>query len=170
MARGTNAVAWNGLSYLQALYSDGIHGYFDAVGWHPYNYWNDASAAQMLAYNRCSGWSQMALTDVSVRSLMIVNGDAGKKVWVTEVGVPTCVPDARYGCVSPTQQAVLAAREARIWQSLSWAGGFYWYDIRDDGLSAQDAESNFGVVSWADLPEAGLPGSPASVESRPTVI
>ena len=150
---GHDAVDWNGLNYLQALYSDGIHGYFDAVGWHPYNYWNGASAAQMLAYNRCSGWSQMALTHVSVRSLMTANGDAGKKVWITEVGVPVCVSGARYGCVSPTQQAVLAAREVRIWEGLSWAGGFYWYDIRDDGLSAQDAESNFGVVSWADLPK-----------------
>jgi hypothetical protein len=148
---GHDAAAWNGLNYLQALYGDGIHGSFDAVGWHPYNVRNGASAAQMLAYNRCSAWSQMALTPVSVRSLMASHGDEGKKVWVTEVGAPTCVPGARYACVSPTQQAVLAAREARIWRGLSWAGGFYWYDIRDDGLSAQDGESHFGAVSWSDL-------------------
>ena len=150
---GHTRSAWNGLNYLQALYDDGIHGYFDAVGWHPYNYRNGASAAQMLAYNLCSAWSQMALTPVSVRSLMAAHGDESKQVWVTEVGAPTCVPGARYSCVSPVQQAVLAAREARIWQGLNWAGGFYWYDIRDDGLGDEDGEAHFGAESWSDLPK-----------------
>ena len=31
---GHDQTAWNELNYLQALYADGIHGYFDAVAWH----------------------------------------------------------------------------------------------------------------------------------------
>jgi len=150
---GHDNTAWNGLNYLQALYAAGVHGYFDAVAWHPYNYWRGATAADMLAYNRCSAWSQMASTPVSLRSLMDIYGDAGKRIWVTETGAPTCVPGAAYVCVSPAQQAGLAAREAQLWKSFPWAGGFYWYDIRDDRGPVTDVQSHFGVVSSGNSPK-----------------
>lgn len=150
---GHDNTAWNGLNYLQALYAAGIHGYFDAVAWHPYNYWRGATAAGMLAYNPCSAWSQMASTPVSVRSLMDSYGDAAKRIWVTETGAPTCVPDATYICVSPVQQADLAASEARLWKSFPWAGGFYWYDIRDDRGPITDVQSHFGAVSSNNSPK-----------------
>ena len=151
---GNNATNWNGVNYLQALYADGIHGHFDAVGWHPYNFWNGATATQMLAYNSCSAWSQMSATPVSVRSLMIAHGDAAKKVWITETGAPSCTANVIYTpCVSPVQQADLASAEARLWRNLSWAGGFYWYDIRDDSYDTQQAQSHFGAVSADDLPK-----------------
>jgi len=150
---GHDAAAWNGVNYLQALYADGIRGHFDALGWHPYNFWKDATAAQMLAYNACSAWSQMASTPVSVRSLMTAHGDAGKTIWITETGAPTCVAKAAYICVSPAQQGDLAASEARIWRTLSWAGGFYWYDIRDNSIGTQHAGAHFGAVTADDSPK-----------------
>ena len=150
---GHNQAAWNGLNYLQALYANGIHGYFDAMAWHVYNYWRDASATKMLAYNRCSAWSQMASTPVSVRSLMDSYGDAGKRLWITETGAPTCVPGATYTCISPTQQADLVTDESQQWKSFPWAGGFYWYDIRDDSGVLTDPESHFGAVSSTYSPK-----------------
>jgi hypothetical protein len=150
---GHDNTAWNGLNYLRALYGAGVHGYFDAVAWHPYTYWGGATAAEMLAYNPCSAWSQMASTPVSVRSLMDSHGDAGKRIWITETGAPTCVPAAAYPCVSPVQQADLAARETRLWKSFPWAGGFYWYDIRDDPGVVSSVESHFGAVSSNNFPK-----------------
>jgi len=150
---GHDASAWNGVDYLQALYADGLRGHFDAVGWHPYNYWNHATAVQMLAYHRCSAWTQLASTRVSVRSLMAAHADGRKRIWITETGAPTCVPGATYGCVTPAQQARLAASEARLWHRLSWAGGFYWYDIRDDHAASPAVEQHFGTVSWPDSPK-----------------
>lgn len=150
---GYDHVAWNELNYLQALYTNGIHGYFDAVAWHVYNFRRGASAAEMLAYNSCSAWSQMARTPVSARSLMDSHGDAGKRLWITETGAPTCVPGATYVCVSPAQQAGFLTDEAQEWKGYPWAGGFYWYDIRDDSGGVANPESHFGAVSLTNSPK-----------------
>jgi polysaccharide biosynthesis protein PslG len=150
---GHDAHGWNGLNYLQALYADGIKGHFDAVGWHPYSWYRGATAADMLAYDPCSAWSQMASTPVSVRSLMTAHGDAAKRIWATEAGAPTCIAHAAYGCVAVAQQADLAAAEAREWKTFSWGGGFYWYDIRDSNTTSQDIEAHFGTMTSDDSPK-----------------
>ena len=150
---GHDSTSWNEVNYLQALYAHGIHGHFDAVAWHPYSFWQGATASQMLSYNRCSAWTQMAGTRVSARSLMVAHGDARKRIWITEAGAPTCIRRADYACVSPAQQAYLATREARIWQHFSWAGGYYWYDIRDDNLGIAQGVSHFGAVLSDNRPK-----------------
>jgi len=152
---GHDAQDWNGLNYLQAMYHYGAGGHFDAVGWHPYNFWTGAGAGQMLTYNLCSAWSQLTGTPVSVRSLMAAHGDGGKRIWATETGAPTCVSGATYTCVTEKAQATLAADEVRQWRSWSWAGGYYWYDIRDDdgGTSTTDVEQHFGAVLGNDQPK-----------------
>jgi polysaccharide biosynthesis protein PslG len=150
---GHDASAWNGVNYLQTLYTDGIHGYFDAVGWHAYNFNTGETAAEMLAYAPCSAWSQMSATPVSARSLMTAHGDAAKKVWITESGAPTCTAGVTYNpCVTVAQQAALAAAEAK-WRPLSWAGGYYWYDIRDKTTDPQQAASHFGAVYANNSPK-----------------
>jgi WD40 repeat protein len=151
---GHDAAAWNAVNYLQALYADGIHGHFSAIAWHPYNYWKSATAAQMLAYNRCSAWSQLTSTPVSARSLMVAHGDKAKSIWITEAGAPTCVSGATYVCVSQAEQADLATAETKLWRTYSWAGGFYWYDIRDDNLGRQNVGSHFGAVASDDSPKS----------------
>ena len=150
---GHDAYGWNGLNYLQALYADGIKGHFNAVGWHTYSWYRGATAADMLAYDPCSAWSQMASTPVSVRSLMTARGDAAKRVWATETGAPTCIAHATYGCVAVAQQADLAAAEAREWKTLSWSGGFYWYDIRDSDSASQEVGAHFGAMTSGDSPK-----------------
>jgi polysaccharide biosynthesis protein PslG len=152
---GHDAAAWNPLNYLQALYAGGAGGSFDALGWHPYNFGPGDSAAQMLAYNLCSAWSQLNSTPVSARSLMTANGDGNKPIWATETGVPTCITGATYVCVTETAQATLAEREMRLWKGFTWAGGFYWYDIRDDfgGTSTTDIEAHFGAVLASNQPK-----------------
>jgi polysaccharide biosynthesis protein PslG len=145
---GTTSGAENGLNYLQAMYANGAAGSFDAVGWHPYNFWSGATAVQMLAYHPCSAWSQMADTPVSVRSLMTANGDSVKKIWSTEFGASSCIAGAAYRCVTETEQANLATNSMVLWKGFSWSGGYYWYDVRDDfgGTSTTNDEAHFGAV------------------------
>lgn len=146
--RGSNARSMNPLTFLQAMYAAGARGTFDALGWHPYNYAAGTTASKLLEFDRCSAWSQMGDTSPSARSIMTANGDGGKKIWITEVGAPTCVPSAAYPCLSETEQARLASQAMRLWESWSWAGNFYWYDIRDDsgGGSMTTPEQHFGAV------------------------
>ena len=152
---GHDAKAWNPVNYLQALYAEGAGGAFDALGWHPYNFWNRASAAQMLAFNLCSAWSQMAQTPASARSFMTANGDGQKPIWATETGAPTCITGATYVCVTQSAQATLARDEVRLWKGYAWAGGFYWYDIRDDfgGTSLTNIEAHFGAAMAGNRPK-----------------
>lgn len=153
-SKGHSGRVWNPVNYLKALYVDGLHNHFDAIGWHPYFYYPHATAQGMLRYNYCSAWSQMAATRVSARSLMIDRGDGDKPIWATEVGAPTCIVHATFrNCVFAEQQAKLAASEASIWKHLPWAGGYYWYDIRDDNLGYQNRESHFGTVRLNDTPK-----------------
>jgi hypothetical protein len=145
---GSNATSMNPLTFLQSMYAAGARGSFDALGWHPYTYSSGTTASKLLEFAPCSGWSEMGDTSPSVRSIMTANGDGGKKIWITEVGAPTCVTFAAYPCLSETEQARLASQVMRLWKSWSWAGNFYWYDIRDDGGggSLTTPEQHFGAV------------------------
>ncbi len=147
-----NAAEWNAVNYLAAVYAYGGRGYFDAVGWHAYNFFSGASAPEMLAYNRCSAWSQLATTPASARSVMVAHGDAAKQIWITESGAPTCVRASTYVCVPESSQATLASLEMRRWHSYRWAGGYYWYDIRDDA-GAGGNEAHFGAVEVDNHPK-----------------
>ena len=153
--RGSNATSMNPLTFLQSMYAAGAGGSFDALGWHPYNYAAGTTASKLLAFGRCSAWSQMGETSPSARSIMTANGDGAKQIWITEVGAPTCVALAAYPCLSETEQARLASQAMRLWKSWSWAGNFYWYDIRDDGGggSRTTPEQHFGAVRADGMPK-----------------
>ncbi len=144
------------LNYLESVYKAGGGGSFDAVGWHPYNFSDKDTAAYILAYDRCSAWSQMNDTHIqnpatpSVVSLMQQYGDGSKKIWITETGVSTCAPTgtSNYPCVTEAEQAKLATQQVAAWKTYPWAGNFYWYSLRDDfgGNDTADDQAHFGTV------------------------
>jgi hypothetical protein len=145
---GSDATSMNPLTFLEKMYAAGARRSFDALGWHPYNYAAGTTASKLLEFAPCSGWSEMGETSPSARSIMTANGDGAKKIWITEVGAPTCVSGAAYPCLSESEQATLASLTMRAWKSWSWAAGFYWYDVRDDsgGGSLTTPEQHFGAV------------------------
>lgn len=145
---GMNSVEYTGLNYFEAIYKNGIHGYFDAVAWHPYIY-GRPTAVEMMQKSDCgSGWTQMADSNPSVRSFMTQYGDSAKKIWVTETGAPTCITGATYPCLSETEQDNLAALQTSQFKTYSWGGLFFWYDLNDDsgGTSTSDWQQHFGAV------------------------
>jgi hypothetical protein len=139
-------------TFLQQMYLNGARGYFDAVGDHPYSY----PAPPDVLYD-WSGWSQMADTPVSLRSIMQANGDGNKAIWITEFGAPTsgfgvaasltdfrANLDAKY--VDEQYQSAIAQQAIATYKTDTWAGPMFWYSYKDLGTSQDTNENFFGIV------------------------
>jgi len=120
------------LDYITDLYAAGGGPYFDALGAHPYSY-----PALPSATTYANGWTQMlALHDIAAS-----HGDAGKKIWMTEVGAATGGPHP----VSENRQAQIIAEAMRLRDSYPWAGPLFWYDFKDLG-TRYVTEDHYGLV------------------------
>jgi hypothetical protein len=131
----------NGVTFLEGMYAAGAQGFFDAFSNHPYAYGPGLTASYILTNHPWSAWSQMTDTSVSMHSLMAAHGDGNKKIWATEIGAPT-----NSAGISPTEQANLATQSIAAWRTYSWAGNYYWYDVKDDCTDTSNAECNFGAL------------------------
>lgn len=134
---GTNI---NAVTFLQDMYADGAHGYFDGLSYHPYSY-----PALPNTYASWSGWSQMNQTSSSIRSVMAANGDSGKKIYITEVGAPTGGPAG----VSQAAQATELTQAIAAAKTTSWIGGIYLYSWQDEGTDTTNSENWFGLLTYA---------------------
>jgi hypothetical protein len=132
------------ISFLKAMYAHGAKGSFDALGFHPYSY-----PALPETFKAWSGWSQMAQTNPSLRSLMTSNGDAGKPIWITEFGAPSSGP----GGVGDTAQATAFNQAIAQADKTTWIGAFYIYSWQDRGTDPRNVEDWFGLVTAAGTPK-----------------
>ena len=140
------------ITYLTSVYADGGKPYFDAVGMHPYSFPVPASV-----FETWNAWSQMGLTTVSLRSIMIANGDSAKKIWATEYGVPTNGPGAvgtptNYNFANNPDhtteagQAYYATNAVSTAAGYSWMGPMFWYTYQDLGTDTSDAGNFYGLI------------------------
>jgi len=129
-----------GTTFLSSVYAHGGKGTFDAVGYHAYCY-----PALPDSFQSWSGWSQMAGTSPSLRSVMAANGDSGKQIWITEAGAPTAGPRG----VGEQAQAQTISQAVAGAASASWVGGLFLYTWRDAGTDAGDSEDWFGLMTKA---------------------
>ena len=146
----TDGTDYSPPDFLAAIYADGGHGYFDAVGIHPYcipAYPGDAQS--------WSPWYQMYGTPTNLRSLMVANGDGGKLIWGTEFGAPTNGP-AGSTFVSQATQAAMITRAYQLWSTYSWAGPLFVYDGRDMGTSTSTSQNFFGLSNYDFSPKPSL--------------
>jgi hypothetical protein len=137
---GTNVAP---VTWLAGLYERSAGGSFDAVSHHPYCYpWLAPGE-----YAEWCAWSQMADTPVSLRSVMVDNGDGHKKIWMTEYGAPTGGPRA----IDEETQAEWVTKAFAEVEQASWAGPLFWYNHRD---GAVDPEDYFGLrrLDWSAKP------------------
>ena len=141
---GTNMAP---IDYLKCIYAEGGKGYFDAVAHHPYTYPYSPSTPGGNA------WAQMSLTSTSLRSLMVLNGDGDKKIWMTEFGAPTGGPDSRW-YVSEAMQASIIKEALQLHATYPWAGPIFIYSLRDSGTTSETNENFFGIMrrDWTRKP------------------
>ena len=135
----SDAQHMNPLNFLEAMYSNGAAGSFDALGWHPYNY------PSGLAFASWSAWSQMSETTPNARSIMIARGDSAKQLWATEFGAPT---GSTTRDLTEAAQAQLVTDSYAKLKSWSWAGPGFFYSYHDNGTNKADVEQNFGIIHF----------------------
>ena len=110
------------IEFLSDMYADGARGSFDALGYHAYS-----NPALPNTYETWSGWSEMDQTSPSLRSVMTANGDAGKQIWITEIGAPSAGPNG-VGTAAQAEEVTQAVQDA---QSTSWIGPLFFYTYQD---------------------------------------
>lgn len=133
---GTAAVPQTGngmygaVDYLQRIYASGGGDYFDAVGYHPYTF--------PLFPGSSQAWNGWQIMEDGIRDTMIANGDADKKVWMTELGAPTWGQSVT---VSQADQARILREAVDLAQDTDWAGPIMWFSYQDSTF-----EPGFGLV------------------------
>jgi polysaccharide biosynthesis protein PslG len=123
------------VSFVRGLYQNGAKGYFDGLSYHPYTY-PELPTQEISTGDR--GWSRM----LTVRSIMVQNGDASKPIWVTEFGAPTNGP----GGVSQQQQAAILQNGFQLWNSYSWGGAICWFSYQNKGTDPTTHKDWFGLI------------------------
>ena len=124
-------------TFLEDMYADGAKGSFNGVGVHPYSF-----PAAPDTYESWSAWSQMAAASTSMRSVMIANGDAAKKLWITEYGAPTTGPVA----ISEADQSLDLVQAIAQVKAVSYIGSLYiytWQDVDSVGVG----NDGYGMLS-----------------------
>jgi hypothetical protein len=116
---------FNDLLFLQRMYDAGAAPYFDIMAVQGYGLWSGPTDQRMHPRVMNFGRPQF------VRDLMVVNGDAAKPIWISEMNwnaAPEDV-DPRYGRVTLAQQAEnLPLAFERIQQAWPWLGvANVWY-------------------------------------------
>lgn len=145
--------------YLSQMYAAGAGSYFDAFAFHPYSF--PALPSHRAQWN---GWQQMSFTSPSLRSIMRDNGDAHKKIWITEYGAPTggpgsaaeaYIPLMRASHVTEAYQKQMLIDALEELKSASWAGPFFWYSYQDIGTAPDTPENFYGLLRFDGSPKPG---------------
>jgi hypothetical protein len=120
-------------TYLQAMYTAGAKGYFDAANLHPYSY--PDMPAPAVASN-CKSYNGFCYDLPTMHAVMEQHGEGNKKIWLTEFGCPTGT-HAGYpaSCTDAilAQQITQAFYQANAWE---WTGPFFvfsWQDTTQNG-------------------------------------
>ena len=125
------------LDYIEALYSAGARDFFDAMNIHPYN-WPDPPGGELA--RQLDG----------LKKTMAAHGDAGKPIWITEIGWPT--QKARL----PAQNLFVAALKAARPELATWRIGYVGID-EDFAKGGEFAEAMRELLPPGSTAEAYTP-------------
>jgi hypothetical protein len=149
-ADASNGSQMSPATFLTDMYAAGAHGYFDAVGMHPYSF----PYAPMTA----ASWNPFYELP-SIYAIMQANGDGNKQIWSTEISWPTTFPSNPSNAVSDATQATYLTEAFTQLRQWSWAGPMFWYDWSD----GQDSTGSYGLVSATFAPKPALAAFTAAV-------
>jgi hypothetical protein len=130
----------NTIPFVQGMYLNGVKGYFDYFGFHPYSW--PRSPDDIINATNFARLNE-------VRQVMLANGD-DKPIMATEVGWPTFT-----GGVTESLQAQYINR---VFQKIEYENFQFVpiaciYDFLDDGNDPLNAEYNFGLLRFDYSPK-----------------
>lgn len=131
-------------TFLTQMYALGAGPSFDGVGMHPYAY--------PVAPTHPAPWNAF-YTLPWLRQIMETNGDAAKKIWMTEFGYSTGLWN---GATTEADQAAFLTEAYRAIAEVEWAGPLIWFNLRDRGVNPMAREENFGLVTYLGVPKPAL--------------
>ncbi len=141
--------------FLQALYDEGAGPYFDITGIHPYTHNEKPSTSSLFA----------VIGDM--RRVMDRSGDAGKPIWITELGWTTSGSDPQL-TVTPEQKTeyqIDALNTVRnLYPSVQVLTFFRLIDQR--WYNSTDTEAGFGLLN-TDYYHDGVSSGHARYEKKP---
>jgi hypothetical protein len=109
-------------NFLKIMYHNGANNYMDALSWHPY-------CTPYAPDDLSSPNPFIKLADI--RNIMVQNGAADKKIWITEVGW-TSNDDGQVGEQNQANYLVQALNIAKNW---GWVDTFIIYNWKDSSSS-----------------------------------
>ncbi len=161
-------LAQDDLSYLQAMYANGLKNFSDAIGAHPsgYNVSPDVMGGQAACdfitqqgssfRGPCNtlhrSWSFRA-TMLRYREVMVANGDSAKKIWPTEFGWAsgwTGAPGYEYADDNTLQEQAQWTKAA-YQQMKQWGfvGVAFLWNLNFRVVAAGSEQAQWGIV-WGD--------------------
>lgn len=155
--------AWNSDTYINKLYAEGAKNYFDIANIHPYtwNRWGDSNKPSQSALFAKIG---------SMRSIMDINGDNTKPIWITEVGWSTR-GNSTDRVVTESQQAeyIIDAIETikSRYPSVKVVDFFRLMDRQ--WYTSTSLEAGFGLL-YTDVYRDGMYTGHARYEPKPSFI
>jgi polysaccharide biosynthesis protein PslG len=141
--------------WLTYAYTHGYGGDFDAVAMHPYTDWDGPSRPDCGSatpnmfgpidlYKPCGELARL-------RTVMVANGDAAKRIWATEFGYPVRAGTTQ---VEEARDNVLLA--ISMWRMASYTGPLILYTLRDPCANKADSECAYGLVDSGWQPKQPL--------------
>ena len=148
-------LAGNDHRFLERLYDAGARAHFDVAAVHPYSGAVDPTLCwREPQENRLAPGAFCAIREV--RATMVRNGDARKRIWLTEFGWSTY--DGPYG-VSEGRQAELLRKALVKIDTYAYVERAFYYGFRNVhwlGDARSDIEANFGLLRTDFSPKPAL--------------
>jgi len=147
-------IAVNDRIYLQRMYWYGAKHCFDGLGAHPSGYNNPpdvrfgyTNAGEPSFKNDPSFFFQETL--LRYRQIMVTNGDAGKKIWVTEFGWASSqhpLPGYGYAAdVTLSEQAQYLVKAYQMMKAWGWIGPALTWNLNYDRTYPDSEMAQFAV-------------------------
>jgi hypothetical protein len=128
------------IPFIQQMYANGAKGYMDAVGMHPY------TIPFPVADDPYGRGMQVA----QAYGIMSNNGDAGKKIWITEYGQPTGTSTYAVSEVKQTDILIDFLQRAA---TVPYLGPPFLFTTRDISTDASNPHFNCGLYRFDFTPK-----------------